>query len=213
MLQDQLLGESWRLSCQSLACFQIGVDSILAAKTKAEEELLAAKAQVPVLKMKRDSALEKVESLSQQLSQKEVEHRSALEQVARLDEDIKVLKAQLESSQLSVSKDQKRAESAESRLKSLSASFETAQAELGKAREEANYWCTEWKSLGTEAKEMCQETLETRWDSKGRKIYIPEELLGNDAEVAETPLEAVVEQQQQPELGNASGVGGGECPT
>ncbi|MED6143952.1 hypothetical protein PIB30_010906 [Stylosanthes scabra] len=182
MLPDQLLGESWRFSCQSLACLQIGLESALAAKTK-----------------------------------KEVEHRSALEQVAWLDEDIKVLKAQLESSQLSVSKDQKRAESAESRLKSLSASLETAQAELGKAREEANYWCTEWKSLGTEAKEMCQETLEivldqTCWDPKSRRIYIPEELLGDDAEVAETLPEAVVKQQQQPEQGNASGASGGEYP-
>ncbi|MED6145170.1 hypothetical protein PIB30_022480 [Stylosanthes scabra] len=82
---DQLLGESWRLSCQSLACLQISLESALAAKTKAEEELLAAKDQASILKMERDSALEKVDSLSQQLSQKEVENRSALEQVARLD--------------------------------------------------------------------------------------------------------------------------------
>ncbi|MED6167206.1 hypothetical protein PIB30_000457 [Stylosanthes scabra] len=216
VLPDQLLGESWRLSCQSLACLQIGLESALAAKIKAVEALLAAEDQASVLKAERDSALEKVEFLSPQLSQKEVEHRSALEQVARLDEDVKVLKAQLESSQLSVSKDQKRAESAESKLKSFSASFESTQAELGKAREEANYWCTEWKSLGTEAKEMCQETLEivldqvshlclgvdfsainlkTRWDSKGRRIYIPEELLDDGAEAAETLPEVVVGQQ------------------
>ncbi|MED6142749.1 hypothetical protein PIB30_000311 [Stylosanthes scabra] len=154
MLPDQLLGESWHLSCQSLACLQIGLESALVAKTKAEEALLAAKDQASVLKVEKDSALEK-------LSQKEEEHRSALEQVARLDEDIK-----------------------------------TTEAELGKAREEANYWCTEWKSLGTEAKVMCQETLEivldqgshlrpgvdffainlkTLWDPMGRRIYIPEE--------------------------------------
>ncbi|MED6170148.1 hypothetical protein PIB30_028128 [Stylosanthes scabra] len=234
MLPDQLLGESWRLSCQSLACLQIGLESALVAKTKAEEALLAAEDQASVLKVEKDSALENVESLSQQLSQKEVEHRSALEQVARLDEDIKVLKAQLESPQLSVSKDQKRVESAESRLKSLSASLETTQADLGKAREEANYWCTERKSLGTEANEMCQETLEivldqvshlcpgvdfsainlkTRWDPKGRRIYIPEELLGNGADAAETLPEAVVGQQQQLEQGNASSADSGECPT
>ncbi|MED6137664.1 hypothetical protein PIB30_067041 [Stylosanthes scabra] len=234
VLPDQLLRESWGLSCQSLAFLQIGLESALAAKTKAEEALLAAEDKASVLKVERDSALEKVESLSQQLSQKEVEHRSALEKVARLDEDVKVLKAQLESSQLSVSKDQKRAESAESKLKSLSASFESTQAELGKAREEANYRCTEWKSLGTEAKEMCQETLEivldqvshlcpgvdfsainlkTRWDPKGRRIYIPEKLLDDGAEAEETLPEVVVGQQQQPEQGNASGAGGGECPS
>ncbi|MED6218084.1 hypothetical protein PIB30_023619 [Stylosanthes scabra] len=136
--------------------------------------------------------------------------------VAQLDEDIKVLKAQLESAQLSVSKDQKRAESAESNSKTLAASLETAQAELAKARDEANYWCTEWKSLGTEAKEMCQETLEivldqvshlcrgvdfsaitlkTRRDPKGGRIHVPEELLGDDAEVAETLAEEGMGQQ------------------
>ncbi|MED6171129.1 hypothetical protein PIB30_037944 [Stylosanthes scabra] len=123
MLPDQLLGESWCLSCHSLACLQIGLESALKAKTKAEEELLAAKDQLSVLK----------------LSQKEVEHRAALEHVAQLNEDIKVLKAQLESAQLSVSKDQKRTESAESNSKALAASLETAQAELAKARDEANY--------------------------------------------------------------------------
>ncbi|MED6157925.1 hypothetical protein PIB30_027977 [Stylosanthes scabra] len=217
MLLDQLLGESWRLQCQALACQQIGLEATLKAKTKAEEELFSVKDQLSVLKH----------------SQKEVEHQSALERVAQLDEDIKVLKAQLESAQLSMTRDQKRAESAESNAKTLAASLETAQAELAKARDEANYWCTEWKSLGTEAKEMCQETLEivldqvshlchgvdfsaitlkTRWYPKGRRIHVPEELLGDDAEVAETLPEVVLEQQQQ-EQGNASGGGGGECPT
>ncbi|MED6207490.1 hypothetical protein PIB30_036263 [Stylosanthes scabra] len=227
MLPDQLFGESWHLQCQALACQQIGLDTALKAKTKAEEELLSVKNQLSVLQVERDSALEylplkeKADSLAQQLSQKE------------LDEDIKVLKAQLESAQLSVSRDQKRAEFAESNAKTLAASLETAQAELAKARDEANYWCTEWKSLGTEAKEMCQETLEivldqvshlcpgvdfsaitlkTRWDPKGRRIHVPEELLGDDAEVAETFPEVVREQQQQ-EQGNASSGGGGGCPT
>ncbi|MED6108233.1 hypothetical protein PIB30_021689 [Stylosanthes scabra] len=145
--KEIIIGRPW----MSLACLQVGLEFSLVAKTKAEEALLAAKDQALVLKVEKDSALEKLDSLSQQLSQKEV---------ARLDEDIKVLKAQLESSQLSVSKDQQRAESAESRLKSLSASLETTRAELRKTTEEANDWCTKWKSLGTEAKEICQETLE-----------------------------------------------------
>ncbi|MED6216063.1 hypothetical protein PIB30_004093 [Stylosanthes scabra] len=212
MLPDQLLGESWRLQCQALACQHLCLEAALKAKTKTEEELLAAKDQLSVLKVERDSALEylplkeKAEFLAQRLSQKEVEHKSALERVAQLDEDIKVLKAQLESAQLSVSNDQKRAEAAESSVKSLTVSLETAQAELRKSREsreEADYWCTEWKSLGTEAQEMCQETevvldqvshlcpgvdfsaiiLKTRWDPKGKRIFIPEELRGDDAEV------------------------------
>ncbi|MED6219597.1 hypothetical protein PIB30_037215 [Stylosanthes scabra] len=211
MLPDHLLGESWRLQCQALACPQLGLEAALKAKTKTEEELLAVKDQLSVLKVERDSALEhlplkeKADSLAQQLSQKEVEHKSALERVAQLDEDIKVLKAQLESAQLSVSKDQKRAEAAESSVKSLTVSLETAQAELAKSREEANYWCTEWKSLGIEMKEMCQETLE---------IVLDQEFLGDDVEAVKIPPEVVEKlQQQQPEQGSASGTGGGECPS
>ncbi|MED6121598.1 hypothetical protein PIB30_031703 [Stylosanthes scabra] len=236
ILPDQLLGESWRLQCQALACQQLGLDGALNAKTKAEEELLSVKDQFSVLEVERDSTLEylplkeKADSVAQRLSQKEVEHQSALERVAQLDEDLKVLKAQLEFAQLSVSKDQKRAESAESNAKTLAASLETAQAELVKVRDEADYWCTEWKSLSTEAQEMCQETLEividqvshlcpgvdfsaitlkTRWDSKGRRIHVPEELLGDGAEVVETLPEVVPEEQQQQEQGNALS---GECP-
>ncbi|MED6119564.1 hypothetical protein PIB30_012751 [Stylosanthes scabra] len=204
MLPDQLLGESWRLQCQALACQQLGLEAALKAKTKTEEELLA---------VERDSALEylslkeKAESLAQQLSQKEVEHKSALERVTQLDEDIKVLKAQLESAQLSVSNDQKRAAAAESSVKSLTVSLGTAQAELRKSREEADYWCAEWKSFGTETQEMCQETLE---DPKGKRIYVPEELRGDDAEVAETLPEVDPEQQEQ---GNTAAGVSGECPT
>ncbi|MED6191578.1 hypothetical protein PIB30_001310 [Stylosanthes scabra] len=239
MLPDQLLGESWRLQCQALACQQLGLEAALKAKTKTEEELLAVKDQLSVLKVERDSALEylplkeKAKSLAQQLKEKEVEHKSALERVAQLDEDIKTLKAQLESAQLSVSKDQKRAEAAESSVKSLTVSLETARAELRKSREESDYWCAEWKSLGTEAQEMCQETLEvvldqvshlcpgvdfsainlkTRWDSKGKRIYVPEELRGDGAEVAKTLPEMDPEQQQQ-EQGSTAAYVSGECPT
>ncbi|MED6170297.1 hypothetical protein PIB30_029549 [Stylosanthes scabra] len=136
MPPDQLLRESWRLSCQSLACLQIGLESTLVAKTKAEEELLAAKDQISVLKVEKISALEYLplkemaDSLAHQLSQKAVEHQSALKRVAQLEEDIKVLKAQLESSHLSVSRDQKRVESAESDSKALATSLETARDEL-----------------------------------------------------------------------------------
>ncbi|MED6172360.1 hypothetical protein PIB30_049380 [Stylosanthes scabra] len=134
MLPDQLLGESWRLQCRAL----LGLEAALKAKTKTEEELLAVKDQLSVLKVERDSALEylplkeKADSLAQQLSQKEVEHKSALERVA-----------QLESAQLSVSNDQKRAEAAESSVRSLTVSLETAQAELKKSSEDVDYWCTE----------------------------------------------------------------------
>ncbi|MED6175671.1 hypothetical protein PIB30_080629, partial [Stylosanthes scabra] len=48
-------------------------------------------------------------------------------------------------------------------------------------------------------------TLKTRWDPKGRGIYVLEEFLGDDAEVAEIPPEVVEKLQQQLEQGNASG--------
>ncbi|MED6149656.1 hypothetical protein PIB30_064669 [Stylosanthes scabra] len=186
----------WKALDAGLTSASLGLEAALKAKTKTEEELLGVKDQLFVLK----------------LSQKEVER------VAQLDEDIKVLKAQLESTQLLVSNDQKRAEAAESSVKSLTVSLETTQVELRKLREEADYWCTEWMSLGTKAQEMCHETLEivldqvshlcpgvdfsaitlkTRWDPKGKRIYVLEELLGDGVGVAETLPEVVLEQQQE----------------
>ncbi|MED6107700.1 hypothetical protein PIB30_016531 [Stylosanthes scabra] len=211
LLPDQFIGEPSRLQCRALACQQVGLEAALKAKTKTEEELLAVKDQLSVLK---------------------VEHKSALERIAQLEEDVKILKAQLEPAQLSVTNDQKRAEAAESSVRSLTVSLETAQAELKKSREEADYWCTEWKSLGTEAQEMCQETLEiildqvshlcpgvdfsaitlkTRWDPKRKRIHVPGECLGDCAEVAEALPEVVPEQQQ--EQGDALAGASGECPT
>ncbi|MED6162713.1 hypothetical protein PIB30_073151, partial [Stylosanthes scabra] len=96
MPPEKLLGESYRLCCQSGACLQVGLESSLAAKTKAEEELLAARDQVAVLMAERDSALaylplqEKVDALTDQLSVKEGKHQSTLERVSRLEEDVKV---------------------------------------------------------------------------------------------------------------------------
>ncbi|MED6189671.1 hypothetical protein PIB30_098353 [Stylosanthes scabra] len=113
----------------------------------------------------------------------------------------------------------------------------------------STYWCTEWKKLATDAKEMCQDTLEivldqvshlcpgvdfcainlkSRWDPKGRRIYVPEEASGDDLDMAEVPPEVDHEQQPgetgtnlqlgateqvpQPEVGDGVD-GGGECPT
>ncbi|MED6156890.1 hypothetical protein PIB30_018636 [Stylosanthes scabra] len=86
-------------------------------------------------------------------------------------------------------------------MKSLTVSLETAQAELRKSREEADYWYTEWKSLD-----------QTRWDPKGKRIYVPEELRGDGVEVAKTLPEVDPEQQQQ-EQGNTAVDVSGECPT
>ncbi|MED6187814.1 hypothetical protein PIB30_080065 [Stylosanthes scabra] len=50
MPPEQLLGESYHFSAKSLACVQVGVETSLAAKVKAEKELLAALDQIEILK-------------------------------------------------------------------------------------------------------------------------------------------------------------------
>ncbi|MED6213653.1 hypothetical protein PIB30_095350, partial [Stylosanthes scabra] len=157
MPPEQLLGESYHLSAKSLACLQIEV-------LKGERE--TALAYLPLK--------EKVDSLGDQLSER----------------------TQLESSQLSLEGEKKRSAAAEGHVGSLSASLKTCQADLSKATEAAEYWRAEWQKLGTEVREMCQETLDicldqvshlfpgidfsaitlkSRWDPKGRRIYVPQE--------------------------------------
>ncbi|MED6134577.1 hypothetical protein PIB30_038214 [Stylosanthes scabra] len=181
---------------------EVGVENALVAKVKAEKELSAALDQIEVLKGERDSALsfvpfkERATTLEGELSEKSLEHQSALDRIVQLEEDQKVLKAQLESSQLSLEMERKRAVAAEGRVVSLTASLKTCEADLSKATEASEYWCSEWHTLGSEVTEMCQETLEvcldqvaylcpgvdfsaitlkSRWDPKGRRIVVPEE--------------------------------------
>ncbi|MED6137472.1 hypothetical protein PIB30_065381 [Stylosanthes scabra] len=166
MPPEKLLGESYHLHAKSLACLQVGVETSLAAKIKAEKELSTALDQIEVLKGERDSALslppfkEKATTLEDKLSEKSLEHQSALDRIAQLEEDHKVLKAQFESSQLSLEMEQKRAVAAEGQAGALAASLKTCQADLSKATEASEYWRLEWHTLGSEVTEMCQETLD-----------------------------------------------------
>ncbi|MED6106112.1 hypothetical protein PIB30_002005 [Stylosanthes scabra] len=214
----------------------VGVETALVAKIKAEKELSAALDQIEVLKGERDSALsflpfkEKATTLEDKLSVKSLEHQSALGRVAQLEEDQKVLKAQFESSQLSLETERKRAAAAE------------GQADLSKATEASEYWRSEWHTLGSEVTEMYQETLDvcldqvsylypgvdlsaitlkSRWDPKGRRIFVPQE---TEVEVELPAAEGVVLEQgpavaaqsSQPVAGDAAGeVAGtsGGCPT
>ncbi|MED6207718.1 hypothetical protein PIB30_038275 [Stylosanthes scabra] len=138
------------------------------------------------------------------------EYQSALDRIAQLEEDNRVLKTQLESCQLSLEREKKRSAAAEK----------------------------QWQRLGTEVTEMCQETLDicldqvshlclgvdfsaitlkSQWDLKGKRVYIPQE-----SDVAEeSPQADKVPPKQQPEdttqisqpaAGDAAGVSG-ECPT
>ncbi|MED6215848.1 hypothetical protein PIB30_001987 [Stylosanthes scabra] len=210
MPPEQLLGESYHLSAKSLACLQVGVETSLAAKMKADKELLAALDQIEILKRERDSALsylpfkEKADTLKDQLSEKSGEHQYALDRIAQLEEDNGVLKTQLESSQLSLEGEQKRSAAAEKQAGSLAASLKTCQADLSKATEASEYW------------HFYAITLKSRWDPKGRRIFVPQESNGEEPPLAE---EVVPEQRpeptvqaSQPTAGDVAGVSG-ECPT
>ncbi|MED6152910.1 hypothetical protein PIB30_096445 [Stylosanthes scabra] len=108
MPPEQLLGESYHLSVKSLTCLQVGVETSLAAIMKAEKELSAALDQIEILKGERDSALsylpfkEKVDTLKDELSEKSLEHQSAFDRIAQLEEENRMLKTQFGSSQLSL---------------------------------------------------------------------------------------------------------------
>ncbi|MED6147857.1 hypothetical protein PIB30_047847 [Stylosanthes scabra] len=182
MLPDQLLGESWRLQCQALACQQLGLEAVvLKAKSKIEKELLAAKDQLSVLKVERDSALEylplkeKAKSLAQQLSQKEVEHKSALDRAEEVEGGGRLLVHRVEKSWLEAQ--------------------EMCQETLEVVLDQVSYLCP--------GVDFFAITLKTRWDPKGKRIYVPEELRGDGAEVAKTLPEVDPEQQQQ-EQGNTT---------
>ncbi|MED6179806.1 hypothetical protein PIB30_004451 [Stylosanthes scabra] len=237
MPPEQLLGESYHLSARSLACLQVGVETSLAAKVKAEKELSAALDQIEILKGERDSALaflplkEKVDNLDDQLSERTAEFRSALERITQLEEDNGVLKAQLESSQLSLEGEKKRSEAAEK-------AGGTSQADLSNAIEATEYWRAEWWKLGAEATKMCQETLDvcldqvshlcpgvdfsaitlkTLWDPKARRIFVPhesdvEEEPPRAQEVAPEQHPGTSTQASQPAAGDVGAASGG-CAT
>ncbi|MED6107600.1 hypothetical protein PIB30_015560 [Stylosanthes scabra] len=211
MPPEQLLGESYHLSTKSLACLQVGVETSLAAKVKVEKELSAALDQIEVLKGERDSASvylplkEKVDNLDDQLSERTAEYRSALDQIALLEEDNRVLKTQFESSQLSLEGEKKRSETAEKQAGFLATLLKTCQEDLSKATQASEYWRFEWQKFGTES----------RWDLKGRRIFVSQE---SDVEEELPHAEEVVPEQHpgamasQPAVGDAVGVSG-ECPT
>ncbi|MED6158893.1 hypothetical protein PIB30_037268 [Stylosanthes scabra] len=62
---------------------------------------------------------EKADTLKDELSEKSLEHQSALDRIAQLEEDNRVLKTQFESSQLSLEAERKRAAAAEGQVGSL----------------------------------------------------------------------------------------------
>ncbi|MED6134081.1 hypothetical protein PIB30_034200 [Stylosanthes scabra] len=221
-----------------------GVETSLAAKVKVEKELSAALDQIEVLKGERDSAFlylplkKKVDTLDDQLSERTAEYRSALDQIALLEEDNRVLKTQFESSQLSLEGEKKRSEAAEKQVGSLAASLKTSQADMSKAIEASEYWRAEWQQLRTEVTVMCQETLDicldqvshlcpgvdfsaitlkSRWDPKGRRIFVPQESVVKEErpqaeEVVPEQHPAITTQASQPAAGDVAG-GSGECPT
>ncbi|MED6148749.1 hypothetical protein PIB30_055803 [Stylosanthes scabra] len=104
--------------------------------------------------------------------------------------------------------------------------------------EVSKYWRSEWRTLGSEVTEMCQETLDicldqvshlcpgvdfsaitlkSRWDPKGRRIFVPQESevegeLPSAEEIVPERDPVAAAQSSQPEAGDVAG-GSGECPT
>ncbi|MED6145753.1 hypothetical protein PIB30_028113, partial [Stylosanthes scabra] len=129
--------------------------------------------------------------------------------VCQLEEDMKVLDAELQSFRSSLGREQKRAEVAEKSVETLTSSLGESHIALNTANASLDYWCVEWKKLGAEAMEMCQETLETvldqrgilghhldtRWDPKGRRIYNPKEVSGEDSLMVDEPSQPGLDQQ------------------
>ncbi|MED6145633.1 hypothetical protein PIB30_027069 [Stylosanthes scabra] len=169
----------------------VGVEASLAAKVKAEKELSAALDQIEILKGERDLALsylpfkEKADTLKDELSEKSLEHQSALERIAQLEEDNRVLKTQFESSQLSLEADRKRA------------------ADLSKATEASEYWRSEWHTVGSEVTEM-RIFVPQESEVEGE--------LPSAEEIAPEQDPVVAAQTSQPEAGDAAG-DSGECPS
>ncbi|MED6130840.1 hypothetical protein PIB30_004255 [Stylosanthes scabra] len=173
----------------------VGVETSLATKIRVEKELSVALDQIEVLKGERNSALsflpfkEKATTLEDKLSEKSLEHQSALDWIAQLEEDHNILKAQFESSQLSLEMERKRAVATEGQAGALAASLKTCQADLSKATK----------------------------DPKGRRIFVPQEseVEGELPPAGEVMLEqdpTVSTRTLQLAVGDATG-GSGECPT
>ncbi|MED6137887.1 hypothetical protein PIB30_069173 [Stylosanthes scabra] len=140
---------------------------------------------------------EKADTLKDELSEKSLEHKSALDWIAQLEEDNRVLKTQFESSQLSLEVERKRAAAAEKQVWSLAASLKNCQADLSKATKASEYWRSEWRTLGNE----------------GKRIFVPQESdEGEPSRVAEAVLEQRPEptiQASQSAAGDAAGLSTG----
>ncbi|MED6187948.1 hypothetical protein PIB30_081347 [Stylosanthes scabra] len=197
VLMEQLLGTAHRYACKLIACLQIGIENALSSKLKMEKELAAAKDQVVVLTVERDTALTSPPLKAEMLE---------------VEESSKVQAAELESCSSTLEQEKKKVES-------LTRSLEEKQTALGKAEAAADHWCQEWKDLAAETEEIVQETfeilmdqvrhlnpavdflvitLDTRWDPKGQRIYNPK------AEAKECPepvAEVLLELLE--DLGNA----------
>ncbi|MED6169455.1 hypothetical protein PIB30_021446 [Stylosanthes scabra] len=198
MPPERLLRTSHQYLCKSLVCLQVGLESTVAAEVKAKKELLAAQDQIAVLKAERDFAL------------------AYLPLLEKLEEDIKVQDVKLQACRASLERKQKRAGVAEKNVEGLTSSLGERQIALDTANAMVDHWCNEWKKLGTETEEMCQETLEivldqvshlcpgmdfstitldTRWNPKGRRIYNPKEAVGEDSQIIEDTPQPELEQQ------------------
>ncbi|MED6175358.1 hypothetical protein PIB30_077594, partial [Stylosanthes scabra] len=166
--------------------------------------------QVDVLTVERNSALAapllnaKIKALTQELEVSEGERLSALARKKEVEEKARVQTAQLESCRSALEQEKKETES-------LAKSLKEKQTALDGVEAATAHWRDEWKSLAEETGEMVQETfeilmdqvrhlnpaidysmisLDTRWDSKAKRIYNPKaEAQEQSEQVAEERLD------------------------
>ncbi|MED6109175.1 hypothetical protein PIB30_031177 [Stylosanthes scabra] len=188
-LRVLIIGGLLSLACQDfgLSPSIVGVETSLAAKIKAEKELSAALDQIEVLKGERDSALSFL----------------PFKEKATTLEDKLSEKAEASGSRRGSSG------GSDCFVEDLSEVTEMCQETLDICLDQISHLC--------HSVDFFAITLKSRWDPKGRRIFVPQESevegeLPSAEEIVPERDPVVTAQSSQPEAGDAAG-GSGECPT
>ncbi|MED6186355.1 hypothetical protein PIB30_065852 [Stylosanthes scabra] len=199
--QSSCLGPLSSLLANSPLSFRyvlVCVEKTFAAKVQLEKELAAAREQVDVLTVERDSALAapllhaKIKSLTEELERAEGERLSATKLIEEVERKAKAQSAELESCRSALTQEEKKVES-------LSQSLKGKQMALDEAEAAAVHWRDEWRSLGEETREM---------DPKAKRIYNPKAEAQDQPEpVVKQPEPEAEEQRAEEVVAGEGGVG------
>ncbi|MED6148487.1 hypothetical protein PIB30_053672 [Stylosanthes scabra] len=132
VLPKQLLRTAHRYACKLIACLQVGIENALSAKFKMEKELVAAKDQVAVLTVERDTTLTSPPLQAKMTVVVRGERLSALEQLSQVEEDSKVKAVELQSRRAALEEKWRKVEA-------LTRSMEENQTALSTAEAAANH--------------------------------------------------------------------------